>query len=65
MYDIHMHLNFINTIVNDGSKYIIVTFNINTWKAINIVCVYRAHSCLVSTFLNKLQTSFNILPNIV
>ncbi len=30
MYDIHMHLDFINTIVNDGSKYILATFNINT-----------------------------------
>jgi hypothetical protein len=30
MYDIHMHLDFINTIINDGSKYIVATFNINT-----------------------------------
>jgi len=28
MYDIHMHLYFLKTITNDGSKYI--NFNINT-----------------------------------
>jgi hypothetical protein len=60
-----MHLDFINTIINDGSKYIVATFNINTWKTINIVCVYRVQSCFVVTILNKLQTLFNILPNIV
>ncbi len=42
MYDIHMHLNSFNTIINDGLKYII-TFNTNAPKAIHIVCVYRAH----------------------
>jgi len=29
MYDIHMHLNFFNIIINDGSKYIMTIFNIN------------------------------------
>jgi hypothetical protein len=29
MYDIHMHLDSFNTIINDGSKYIII-FNTNT-----------------------------------
>jgi hypothetical protein len=54
MYDIHMHLDSFNTITNDGSKFILITFNTNTWKSIHIVCVYKVHSCLVSTFLNKL-----------
>jgi hypothetical protein len=30
MHDIHMHLDSFNTITNDGSKYIVMTFNINT-----------------------------------
>jgi hypothetical protein len=30
MYDIHMHIIFFNTIINDGSEYITTTFNINT-----------------------------------
>jgi hypothetical protein len=50
MYDIHMHLDSLNTITSDGSKYITSTFNINTQKSIYIVCVYRAHSCSISTF---------------
>jgi hypothetical protein len=54
MYDIHMHFNFFNP-TNDGSKYI-TTFNVNTWKYIHIVCVYKVHSCLVFIFLNDLQT---------
>jgi hypothetical protein len=49
IYDIHMYLNSFNTITNDGSKYL-TTFNINTHK-----CVYGIRSCLVPTFLNKLQ----------
>jgi len=56
MHDIHMHLDSFNTITNDGSKYIVMTFNINTWKSIHIVCVYKTHSCSISTFLNNLQT---------
>jgi hypothetical protein len=56
MYDIHMHLDSFNTITSDGSKYIATIFNTNTWKTINIVCVYKAHSCSISTFLNNLQT---------
>jgi hypothetical protein len=51
MYDIHMHLDSFNTIFNDGSKYI-TTFNTNTQKVIHIVCVYRIHSCSISTFIN-------------
>ncbi len=50
MYDIHMHLYSFNTVTSDGSKYIRSTFNINIWKEIHIVCVYKAHSCLIFTF---------------
>jgi Tat protein secretion system quality control protein TatD with DNase activity len=55
MYDIHMHLNSFDTITSDGSKYITTIFNTNT-QYIYIVCVYGAHSCSISTFLNNLQT---------
>jgi hypothetical protein len=30
MYDIHIHLDSFNTITNDGTKYIVIMFNINT-----------------------------------
>ncbi len=56
MYDTHVHLDSFNTIINDGSEYITITFNINTWKSIHIVCVYKAHSCSIFTFLNNIQT---------
>jgi hypothetical protein len=36
MYDIHMHLNLI---INDGLKYIVTTFNINTQKNTYCLCV--------------------------
>ncbi len=55
MYDIDMHLDSFDTITSDGLKYIRTTFIINTQKK-HIVCMYRAHSCLISTFLNNLQT---------
>ncbi len=55
MYDIHMHLDSSNIIISNGLEYIITTSNINTRKLTHIVCVYRVHSCLVSTFLNNLQ----------
>jgi hypothetical protein len=55
MHDIHMHLDSFNTITSDDSKYIAITFNINTRKAIHIVCVYKIHSCSISAFLNNLQ----------
>jgi hypothetical protein len=52
MYDIHMHLNSFNKITSDGSKYIVATFNINTQKKKkHIICVYKAHSCLVFCIL--------------
>ncbi len=56
MYDIHMNLDYFNIITSDGLKYITTTFNIDTRKAIYILCVYKIHSCLVFTFLNNLQT---------
>jgi hypothetical protein len=69
MYDIHMHLNSFNIIISDGLEYIVTTFNINTRKKKHIVCVYKTHSCLVSTFLNNLQTtiqhSFKNCPIII
>ncbi len=39
MHDIHMHLDFFNTITNDGSKYIATTFNINAQKKTYCMCV--------------------------
>ncbi len=62
MHDIHMYLDSFNTIISDGSEYIVVIFNINTWKAIHIVCVYRVHSCSISTFLNNFQTIIQQSP---
>ncbi len=53
MYDIHMQLDSFNTIICDGLLYIAAK-NIYT-KKIHIVCVYRGHSCSISTFLNNLQ----------
>jgi hypothetical protein len=29
MYDIHIHLDFFNITTNDGSKYLVTTFNTN------------------------------------
>jgi hypothetical protein len=62
MYDIQMHFNSFNTIISDGSGYISKNLNINTQKAIHIVCVYRAHSCSIFTFLNNLQTIIQHSP---
>jgi hypothetical protein len=56
MYDTHVHLDSFNTITNDGLEYIVETFNIDTWKAIHNVFIYRAHSCSIFTFLNNFQT---------
>jgi hypothetical protein len=50
-----MHLYSFNLIINDVSEYIGATFSTNTQKN-KIACVYRTHSCSVSTFLNNLQT---------
>ncbi len=55
MYDIHMHLNSFDIIINDGLNYITSNFNINTRKSIHVICVCKVRSCLVFTFLNNLQ----------
>jgi hypothetical protein len=57
-----MHLDSFNIITSDGSKYIMATFNTNTQKAIYIVCVYKAHSCSISTFLTNPQTIIQQFP---
>jgi endonuclease/exonuclease/phosphatase family metal-dependent hydrolase len=62
MYDMHMHLVSFNTIINDGLEYIATTFNINTQKTLHILCVHKAHSCSISTFLNNLQTVIQQSP---
>jgi len=56
MYDIHMHLDSFNIITSDGLEYIATTFNTNTWNAIYFICVYKTHSCSISTLLNNTQT---------
>ncbi len=43
MYDVHMHLYSLNTIISDGSKYITIIFNINMRKKTHIVCVELIH----------------------
>jgi hypothetical protein len=45
LYDIHMHSDFFNIIINDGLKYITIIFHINTRKAIYIlyVCIHLNH----------------------
>jgi hypothetical protein len=62
MYDLHMHLNSFNIIINDGSKFITTIFNINMWKVIHIVYVYKVHSCSISTFFNNVQTIIQQSP---
>jgi len=62
MYDIHMHLDSFNTITNNGLEYIVKKINIDTWKAIHNVFMYRAHSCSIFTFLNNLQTIIQHSP---
>jgi endonuclease/exonuclease/phosphatase family metal-dependent hydrolase len=62
IHDIHMHLDSFNTIISDGSKYIATIFNINARKTIHIICVYKIHSCSISTFLNNLQTIIQQYP---
>ncbi len=51
-----MDLNSFTIITSDGSKYIITNFNINTRKSIYTICVYKAHSCSISIFLNNFKT---------
>jgi hypothetical protein len=43
MYDIHMHLNYFNTITNDGSKYITIKKILIHKKYIMYVCMEFIH----------------------
>ncbi len=54
IYYIQMHLNSFDTITSDGSKYIIKLKFLNINIKIYIAYVYKAHSYLISTILNKL-----------
>jgi endonuclease/exonuclease/phosphatase family metal-dependent hydrolase len=62
MHDTHMHLDSFNIVINDDSKYIAMTFNINTQKIIHIVCVYKTHWYSISTFVNNLQIIIQQYP---
>jgi hypothetical protein len=55
-YDIHMHLYFFNTIINDGSEYI-TTFNINTRK--NTYCICISNSFMFSFYIPKKSSNYN------
>jgi hypothetical protein len=43
MCDIYMHLYSFNIIINDGSEYIIIIFNINTRKNTYCMCIKLIH----------------------
>jgi hypothetical protein len=44
MHDTHMHLDSFNIVIDDDSKYITMTFNINTQKKyILYVCIKFIH----------------------
>ncbi len=58
-----MLLHSYYTTTCNGSKYILVTFNIRTQRAIHIICVYRSHSSLISMFFNTLETLIQKIPN--
>jgi len=53
LYDIHMHLNFFNIIINDSSKYTTNLILVHEKQDILYVC--GVHSCSIFTFINKLQ----------
>ncbi len=57
MYDMHMHLDSFNTITSDGSKYIVATFNINTQKNTNYMCVYN--SFMFNFYIPKQSSNYN------
>jgi hypothetical protein len=56
MYDIHVHLDSFNIIINDVLEYITITFNTNKWKAIYIlyVCIVHIHVQILHS--NNFQT---------
>jgi hypothetical protein len=51
-----MLLHSYNTTMHNGFGYIEHTFNMKTQKAIHIICVYKSHFCLISIFINTLET---------
>lgn len=66
MYDIHlmhMQLESFKTTTNNTLEYLVITFNANKQKVIHTTCVYRTHSCLVSTFVSNLQALIQNLPS--
>ncbi len=64
MYDIHMHLEFLNGTTNNGLEYIIMTFCIKTWKTIHIVFVHIVHSYSIFIVLKKLQNIIEQSPKL-
>jgi hypothetical protein len=62
LYDGPMILHSFETFTIDGSKYIAATYNIKIQKAIYIICVYKAHTCSISAFLENLQTLIQKSP---
>jgi hypothetical protein len=63
MYNTQMLLHSYYTTTCNGSENISTTFNIRTWRAIHIICVYRSHSSLISMFVNTLEASIQKSPN--
>ena len=57
-----MHLNDFLIKITNGSDYIATTFNKNTIEALYIICIYKAHSCSLPTFLNPLETLIQTSP---
>jgi hypothetical protein len=49
MYDIHMHLNSFNIMINDDSKYIMTTFIITKKQYINYLCIEFIHVQLLQS----------------
>jgi endonuclease/exonuclease/phosphatase family metal-dependent hydrolase len=62
MYNAKMLLDSYYTTCN-GSEYILVTFNIRTWKMIHIIRVYKSHFSFISMFLNTLEVLIQKSPN--
>ncbi len=51
-----MLLHSYNTTMCNGFEYITYTFNTKIQTTINIICVYKNCSYLISMFLNTLET---------
>jgi len=62
MHNTQMLLHSYYTTCN-ASKYILVTFNIRTRRAIHIICVYKNHSSLIYMFFSKLEVLIQKSPN--